>query len=330
MRCEFCNTLFSNKSNLNAHQKTTKYCLKLRKIIEEKEREPFECEFCEKIYCRKDYLKKHQLKCEGKLKIEYDNLKEKLEEKEKELIKIESEKNKEINGVLLDRIEDLKNCNTKMAEIAKIPNVINNNTITNTTTTNTDNSKKINNVLNLMSPSDILSNPEKIRKIFQDNYRTKHLMRGVEGLASFSIEFILKTPDGKVCYMCTDPSRKTFLAMNSDGSVNKDIECYNLIDMIYKPANEESERLYRNIKDNHDELETQLEEEIEQGNIKEYDENYCQIKELIRIEKQRQDFAYRRRGEIQTLKDENKGKFIKSLSIPLNNSINLKKDEIKK
>jgi hypothetical protein len=99
--------------------------------------------------------------------------------------------------------------------------------------------------------------------------------------------------------------------------------------MIYQPANEESDRLYRNIKNNYEELEYQLKEEIEEGNIKEYDENYSQFKDLIRIEQQRKDFAFERKGEIQTLKSETKGKFIKSLSIPLNNSINLIKSENK-
>jgi hypothetical protein len=204
MNCEFCNKSFSTRSNLNAHLKSAKYCLKLRNINIEEKDEYLECKYCENKYYRKDYLKKHLDNCKKKILIENEKLKN---EKEKILIENEKLKN-EKEKILLFRIDDLKDCNEKISELAKIPKTINN-----TTTNNTDQSvKKIDNrLLMLMSPSDILNNPDKVKKIFQEKYRTDHLMKGIEGLANFSIQHLLKTEDGKYCYLCTDPSRKTFV-----------------------------------------------------------------------------------------------------------------------
>jgi hypothetical protein len=307
MNCEFCHKIFSSKSSLNLHKKTALYCLRLRneEINKIKEIENLECKYCEKNYFRKDYLKKHLLVCKQKFifdnqQINEDNLKlkEQVQENEKKL------------EIIQNRLDDFQNFNNQLVEIAKAPKKIINNT-----------SIKNDNKLNLfLSPSDVLSNPERVKQIFREKYNSKHLMKGIEGLASFSIEYLLKTSDGKYCYLCTDPSRKTFVLMNQDRSINKDLECTSLINTIYGPVKEVSNRLYNNIEYDHNELIYQLNEALEDGYVEINDENYNKQLELINIERNRKDFAFDRKLEIQNLK-QNKNKFIKSLSIPLHNCI---------
>jgi len=78
MKCNFCNKIFSSKSSLNMHQKTTKYCLKLQG---KKEELTFECKYCNKKFTLKVNLTSHYGICKEK------EINEKLKEKEEELKK---------------------------------------------------------------------------------------------------------------------------------------------------------------------------------------------------------------------------------------------------
>ena len=90
--CNYCNRSFKNKSNLDKHQKTTKYCIELQKIQgtelsinntnENKQEELinikddksvnnlnifiYKCNFCNKEFLRKDSLIRHKNKCKHK------------------------------------------------------------------------------------------------------------------------------------------------------------------------------------------------------------------------------------------------------------------------
>ena len=69
--CEYCKTEFDNKSNINKHQKTSIYCIKIQK-----EKDPsktieiivHECEFCKRQLSTKYALQKHLTTCKIKLK----------------------------------------------------------------------------------------------------------------------------------------------------------------------------------------------------------------------------------------------------------------------
>ena len=133
MECNFCNKIFSSKSSLNVHQKTTKYCLKLQGKNEEKK---FECEYCNKIFTVKINLISHYGNCKEKeireiIKKEKEILKKqfeiKLKEKEDEINEL-----KQQNAELKGRLYTLKEDHEVFKEIAKQPK----NTTT-TTTTNT-------------------------------------------------------------------------------------------------------------------------------------------------------------------------------------------------
>jgi len=60
LKCDFCGNEFTTKSNLNQHQKRTKYCLELQGIST---KTVYECEKCAKTYSSKCNLKRHQKTC---------------------------------------------------------------------------------------------------------------------------------------------------------------------------------------------------------------------------------------------------------------------------
>ena len=47
MECQFCHNKFSNKQNLNAHQKKAKYCLKIQNKNPDQE---YSCDSCKKYF----------------------------------------------------------------------------------------------------------------------------------------------------------------------------------------------------------------------------------------------------------------------------------------
>jgi len=57
--CEFCSSEFTLKSNLNRHQKRTRYCLKLQGKLQKEEEEILVCK-CGKEFSRRDSLKRHK------------------------------------------------------------------------------------------------------------------------------------------------------------------------------------------------------------------------------------------------------------------------------
>ena len=87
--CQYCEKLLNSISSLNHHQRTAKYCLKIRN-----EKCKFFCEGCKKEYSSKENLIKHQNNC-----VKYN------------VDKIITEKNK--------IIEELQEQNTKLQEHIK-------------------------------------------------------------------------------------------------------------------------------------------------------------------------------------------------------------------
>ena len=74
--CEFCQKIFSTKTNLNTHQKKAKFCLEKRGIRPQL----VFCEFCNLGFLTNRQMKNHVLKCASKIinreekeKIEKDN-----------------------------------------------------------------------------------------------------------------------------------------------------------------------------------------------------------------------------------------------------------------
>ena len=62
MKCLFCNNEFSNKQNLNYHQKKTKYCLKIQGKLPVN---AVKCDICEKEFVSGVTLRRHQKSCKN-------------------------------------------------------------------------------------------------------------------------------------------------------------------------------------------------------------------------------------------------------------------------
>jgi DNA-directed RNA polymerase subunit RPC12/RpoP len=84
MECQFCNNVFSNKQNLNQHQKKTKYCLKLQGKTAEQE---YKCESCGKVFLSSSKLRRHQTNCSSKELV--STLKNRIKELEERNISLE-------------------------------------------------------------------------------------------------------------------------------------------------------------------------------------------------------------------------------------------------
>ena len=220
MECNFCNKMFSSRSSLNAHQKTTKYCLKLQGKIEKNN---FKCEFCNKSFTTKQYLSIHGELCnkeirqiikekekefEEKLKVKEieHELKQKVKEIEHEL----KQKNAELKGQLISLKED----HETLKEIAKQPK--------NSTTNNT---------LNITSSIDF-DNIEKIKDVIRNDFNINYAINGQKGIARFVKDKLLKDENGNLLYICTDPSRQIFKYKDNKGEIRKDVEAKKLTEYI--------------------------------------------------------------------------------------------------
>ena len=65
MNCEFCNKTFSSRSSLGLHQKTARYCLRLRESTESED-SSFVCEHCSKTFANNHRLSTHKEICDKK------------------------------------------------------------------------------------------------------------------------------------------------------------------------------------------------------------------------------------------------------------------------
>ena len=145
MNCEYCKNNFKTLSSLRLHQKTAKYCLKIRG---EEEKSAFICSDCGKKYTCKENLKLHREKCgfiiqnkkyseiEQKLKEQKECYEQKLKE-QKECYEQELKEQKECyeKKKLKDKISDqglrIKELQQKIENMAINSGVVESNIINN-------------------------------------------------------------------------------------------------------------------------------------------------------------------------------------------------------
>ena len=263
MECNFCNKIFSNRSSLSTHQKTTKYCLKLQGKIEENN---FKCEFCCKSFTTKQYLSTHVDSCnkeiikiikekkieyeqklkekeieyEQKLKekeIEYEQkLKEKEIEYEQKLKEIEYEqKAKELKLQYQEIIKQKeKECELKEknAELkGQLISLKEDHEILREIAKQPKNTTTNNNTLNITSSIDF-DNIDKIKDVIQNDFNINYAINGQKGIARFVKDKLLKDENGNLLYVCTDPSRQIFKYKDNKGEIRKDVEAKKLTEYI--------------------------------------------------------------------------------------------------
>jgi hypothetical protein len=189
MKCQFCNNEFSNKQNLNAHQKRTKYCLKLQEVntVTEKENK---CEHCSKEFNVTSNYKRHIKTCKiTKVSIESD----------KKIMLLEN-KVENLENIIDELRKQLKDYKELSMTAIKRP------------TTSTKNIQ-INNYIKNMNPlleEDIKSSVQMLT--------LEHHVKGAEGYAQYALEFPFKDK-----IVTVDIARNKITYKNEDGDVVEDI-----------------------------------------------------------------------------------------------------------
>lgn len=214
--CSYCNSKFNLRKLLNRHQKTAKYCIKIRE--EQIDRTGIECH-CKMKIADNEY-KKHISTCKiyilteenlylnllnSKLKIENSNLKTELHLKTEKIKKIE-----ELNRSLNERISYLETDKDKFySTIEKVAL----------------DKKTVNNQYNITFPVLEQKRLEEKSKLINKNV----VRNGQIALANFFINKVATNDKGEIGVICTDKSRKIFKYMREDGKIITDIEACNMI-----------------------------------------------------------------------------------------------------
>ena len=227
MKCQFCGNEFSNKQNLNAHQKRARYCLKLQGI----KGEEFVCKHCNKIFNSKYDYKRHILTCKKGKVI-------KNEEQEKKLIRLEKDYDilKKENEMLYKENESLKE------QLSKTQDRYDNLSLTAVKRpVNSTKNIQINNFIQKMDPLRIEDIEESVPMLTLD-----HHVKGPEGYAEYALEFPFKDK-----IVCVDVNRNKIKYKDGEGNVIEDVGfrkmmtkmCESLKDRSFNLCQEHYEKL---------------------------------------------------------------------------------------
>jgi hypothetical protein len=208
--CEFCKKVYSSKSNLTYHKKTTKSCLALRENVK---LENYKCSYCE-YYCEnKNNTKKHETICKSKpkpksyeiLSRDYENAMKMIED-----LKLQ-------NKDLQDRIQSL----AEQAISKHSTSTINKNI----TTTNQ--------IINNMMPI----TDEHLQEHIQ-NLNNVHVQNGASGYAKYALEYPLKD-----MILCTDFQRRSCRYKDENGNIISDPEMTKITKRLFSAIKERNEKL---------------------------------------------------------------------------------------
>jgi hypothetical protein len=229
--CKYCNKKFTTKSNLNYHQKNTKYCLEIQG---NKSTQIIKCSFCQKELSSKKVLNIHKIGCTNFLiyeKTKYiQNRMSIMEEEGKKKDILISELRQNVTNLLRDQLEKTQERYDKLSLSA----------VKRPTNTNTKNIQ-INNYIQQMAPLTIQDIKESVPHL-----TLEHHVKGAEGYAEYALEFPFKDK-----IVCVDVSRNKIKYKNSEGDVIEDIGfrkmmvklCESLKDRTFNLCQEHYEKL---------------------------------------------------------------------------------------
>jgi len=262
MKCEFCGNEFSNKTSLNSHQKTAKYCLELRN---EQVTTLYSCEHCKKGFTKPFHLQRHQEICKTidantllNLKsIEHENIELKNEQiiykKEIENMRIAYEKKLSLKDRIIKKIR--LECEKKLSEqklIIEEQKIIikefqddqrkQNKDLTDRIQSmaekaiakpSTLNQNTTNQIINNMMPITDAHLQEHVQ-----NLNPVHVQNGASGYAKYALEFPLKD-----MIVCTDFQRRSCKYKDENGNVVSDPEMTKITKRLFSAIKERNEEL---------------------------------------------------------------------------------------
>jgi len=219
MKCEFCNNEFSNKQNLNSHQRKTKYCLKIQGIDQ---KNIHKCDGCLKSFTVTSNYRKHLTTCKKNDLITTMSDRITILENENKMLKHDVKR--------LENDKEKIRSDYKELSITAIKRPVNN-------TKNIQINNYIKNMLPLLE-TDITNNIQ--------NLTLEHHTKGAEGYAEYALEFPFKNK-----IVCVDVSRNKIKYKNEDGDIIEDIGfkkmmiklCKSLKDRSFSLSQEHYEKL---------------------------------------------------------------------------------------
>ena len=237
MECQYCKNVFSNKTSLNNHQRTAKYCLKIRGSTLS---ENYICNGCSKSFNRKYEYNRHLSICKADDKIEKYNLQIKDIEKINDQISNQLE-NKQIHINHLEIIiQEQKETISKLQDklLDKLENLAIK-AIQRPTTTNM-NKTQINNFIQKMEP---LSAEHMLEH--SQNLTLEYIQKGASGYAEYALEYPLKDR-----IACVDYSRRKMKFKDKDGNLITDPEMVKLAPMFFNSIKNKSSEIVYSQNDN--------------------------------------------------------------------------------
>jgi hypothetical protein len=250
IKCEFCNTILKNKSNLKAHLNNNKTCLNIRNISLDNK---FVCTSCDSIFTLKTNLSKHMDTCK-KLKHEINkkNINELKEQYEKNINELKKNYEQTISDIKKTNeitINELRYQNEKLLTAFEklATNAVNRPSTSTNTNTNTINNH--NNIRNNFSEKYFVDTlkTEDIKNICINHLTEQVFFEGQKGIAQLCTDHIIKTKDNKSLLVCTDISRKKFKYLDEQLNLNEDHEARIFTEKVSKPIKDASKVLYENI-----------------------------------------------------------------------------------
>ena len=215
MNCEFCGNEFSNKQNLTAHQKKTKYCLKIQGKTNSNK---FKCDICNLVFTSSYNLKRHKKLCET------DSIAKKYQTDIKQLQEQHIVDKKEIE-MLKNTIEDLKEQLSKTQDrydklsLTAVKRPVN----------NTKNIQ-INNFIQKMEPLRVEDIEKSLPMLTLD-----HHVKGAEGYAEYALEFPFKNK-----IVCVDVNRNKIKYKDGEGNVIEDVGFRKMMTKLCKTIKDRS------------------------------------------------------------------------------------------
>jgi hypothetical protein len=225
--CEYCDTSFTNKSNLSFHKKNAKYCLSKR---DQPLPTTYTCKACGKILTTSQRLGAHVKSCskhtitpfQEKIQLLESSLDENIENFHRSLLDqkmmYESKlaEQKEEYEIKINNLQDkLENVAIKAASRS--------------TTTN-----KVSNFIQNMAPL-----TEQVLRENLHQLTIEHIKKGAEGYAQYALEFPLKDR-----VACVDYSRKKIKFKDHDGNTITDPEMSFLTQKFFKSIKERNKELF--------------------------------------------------------------------------------------
>jgi hypothetical protein len=186
------------------------------------------CEFCDKNFT-KQTIKIHHKTCKKKIDVELKNL---ISDKDTEIKKLKKD-NKKIKNLLSEKVEENKKLQMRIVELETENKIyLQDRDVVQklalqpktTNTNNNDNKIKINN--------NFFNNPEKVKKMVEENLNKNYISDGQKGVAQFAFDILLKDEHGNKNYICSDPSRHIFKYQNSKGEIEKDVKANKITNML--------------------------------------------------------------------------------------------------